>query len=212
MAKIKICGLRRPEDIEAVNVLRPDYCGFIIDFPKSFRSLSRDQIRSLTMGLDPEIPAVGVFVNEPVELVAELLNDGIIAIGQLHGQEDEVYISKLRRLTDKPLIKAFSIKAKEDVEQALECSADYILLDQGAGGSGQVFDWNLVPRIERPWFLAGGLGIENLPQALDQLQPWAVDLSSSLETAPSEGRYKDFEKMRRAIELVRMNGMTEKQS
>ncbi len=207
MTKIKVCGLRRPEDIEMVNQWKPDYAGFIIDFPKSFRSLDREQVRALTVNLDPTILTVGVFVNEPVKLAAELLKDGTLALAQLHGQEDEAYIRNLRSLTDKPIIKAFSIKTAEDVKRALDSSADYILLDQGAGGSGRTFDWNLVPRIKRPWFLAGGLGIENLGQAIERLHPWAVDLSSSLETelyeGPYRGRYKDPKKVRQAVELVR---------
>ena len=120
-------------------------------------------------------------------------------MAQLHGKEDESYMERLRGITDKPLIKAFSIQTKEDMEEALKSSADYILLDQGSGGTGKTFDWSLVPKIERPFFLAGGLGEENLRQAIETTAPWAVDLSSSLET---KGK-KDREKIFRAVELVR---------
>ena len=133
--KIKICGLRRREDILAVNEAKPDYCGFIIEFPSSFRSVTADEVRELVKELDPEIRPVGVFVNAPMELVRTLLDDGTLALAQLHGQEDESYIRELKTYTDKLIIKAFSIKIAEDIEKALQSSADYILLDQGGGGT-----------------------------------------------------------------------------
>lgn len=197
--KIKICGLRRREDILAVNEAKPDYCGFIIEFPKSFRSITADKVRELVKDLAPEIQAVGVFVNAPVELVSGLLNEGTLALAQLHGQENEVYIRELKKLTDKPLIKAFSVKTREDIEKALQSPADYILLDQGSGGTGKVFDWSLIPKIERPFFLAGGIGAENLEQAIREIRPYAVDLSSSVET----DKWKDPEKIRNVVDIVR---------
>lgn len=199
MTKIKVCGLRSKEDIRAVNDAVPDFCGFIVEFPKSFRSISREEVTLLSAGLREGIIPVGVFVNAPIELPARLLEEGAIAAAQLHGQEDEEYIRKLRNYTEKPLIKAFSIKTKEDIQRALACTADYILLDQGGGGTGKPFDWSLVPEIERPYFLAGGLNAQNLEQAVRTLRPWAVDLSSSLET----GRRKDPEKILAAVRTVR---------
>ena len=118
MSRIKICGLRRPEDIAAVNEARPDYCGFIVEYPKSRRSIDRTTLRELVRGLREKIVPVGVFVNAPKELVAELLEEGTIQIAQLHGQESQEYIQELKVLTEKPLIQAFSIKSKEDVERA----------------------------------------------------------------------------------------------
>ena len=197
--KIKICGLRRREDILAVNAVLPDYCGFIIEFPKSFRSVTGDQVRELVRGLDHQICPVGVFVNASEERVAELLNEGTIAMTQLHGQEDEAYIQRLRALTDRPLIRAFSVKTADDVQRAQASSADFILLDQGGGGTGIPFDWSLVPRLSRPFFLAGGLGEDNLAEAIQRLKPYAVDLSSSVET----DRWKDPEKIRRVVEIIK---------
>lgn len=199
MTRIKICGLRTREDICAVNTAKPDFCGFIVEYPKSFRSITAEKLRELTAGLDRGITPVGVFVNAPAELPAKLLEEGTIAAAQLHGKEDEKYIRRLRSYTDKPLIKAFSIKSADDIQQALDCTADYILLDQGGGGTGKTFDWSLVPKITRPYFLAGGLGAENLRRAIDTLNPWAVDLSSSLETQ----RRKDPEKIMTAVRIVR---------
>lgn len=197
--KIKICGLRRREDILAINEARPDYCGFIIEFPKSFRSVTVDKVRELVKDLSPEIKGVGVFVNAPVKFISGLLNDGTLALAQLHGQEDEAYIRELKKLTDKPIIKAFSVKTSEDIEKALQSPADYILLDQGSGGTGMTFDWSLIPKIERPFFLAGGIGEENLEQAIREIRPYAVDLSSSVET----DKWKDPEKIRNVVDIVR---------
>jgi phosphoribosylanthranilate isomerase len=199
--KIKICGLRSSQDILAVNEAKPDFGGFIVEFPKSFRSITRDQLRALTKELDPEIQPVGVFVNAPIELVVELLLEGTIAIAQLHGQEDEEYIRQVQEQTHCPVIKAFSVKTAEDINRALQSPAEYILLDQGGGGTGKTFDWSLIPEISRPFFLAGGLGTQNLHQAVTRIHPWAVDLSSSLETE----RRKDPEKIRQAVELIRQN-------
>ena len=200
MSRIKICGLRRPEDIAAVNGARPDYCGFIVEYPKSRRSIDRTTLRELVRGLREKIVPVGVFVNATKELVAELLEEGTIQIAQLHGQESQEYIQELKVLTEKPLIQAFSIKSKEDVERARESVADYILLDQGSGGTGKVFDWSLAGEVGRPYFLAGGLDVENLREAIGLLHPWAVDLSSSLEI---DGM-KDAGRICQAVEIVRM--------
>lgn len=197
--KIKICGLRRREDILAVNEAKPDYCGFIIEFPRSFRSITADKVRELVRELSPKIRAVGVFVNAPIELVRDLLNDGTLALAQLHGQEDESYIRELKTYTDKLIIKAFSIKTAEDIEKALQSPADYILLDQGGGGTGKTFDWSLIPEIQRPFFLAGGIGTSNLGQAIREIHPYAVDLSSSVETE----KWKDPMKIRQVVDIVR---------
>lgn len=200
--KIKICGLRRPEDIEAVNKFCPDYAGFIVDVPRSFRSVIPEKLKKLTEALRKEIIPVGVFVDAPEELPARLLNEGIIGMAQLHGNEDEEYIKRLRKLTNgRPLIKAFSIKKEEDIARALKSSADYILLDQGKGGTGKAFDWSLIREMNRPFFLAGGIGPANLEQAISEIQPYAVDLSSSVETE----KWKDPEKIRQVVDIIRKN-------
>ena len=196
--KIKICGLKRPEDITYVNEAKPDYCGFIREFPKSSRNVTGDQVRTITANLHPDIIPVGVFVNASLERVEELLLDGTIQIAQLHGQEDEDYIRRIQRNTRHQVIKAFSVKTTQDIELALQSPADYILLDQGSGGTGKTFDWSLIPEITRPFFLAGGLGPDNLVQAVRTIRPYAVDLSSSVET---DG-VKDRSKIVEAVNLV----------
>ena len=197
--KIKICGLKRREDIEAVNEAMPDFCGFIIDCPRSRRNVSKETAAALVKELRKEILPVGVFVNAPVEEVAELLNKKIIAMVQLHGQEDEEYIKRLKELTHRSVIKAFSVKSTGDVQRAAQSSADYVLLDQGSGGTGKAFDWSLVQEMDRLYFLAGGIGIHNLESAVNTLHPFAVDLSSSVET---DG-LKDRKKIIEAVNLVR---------
>lgn len=197
MTKIKCCGLSRMCDIEAANHLMPEYIGFVFA-PKSRRYVSADKARALKQALSPEIKAVGVFVNETPEQIATLTDKGIIDMIQLHGNEDEAYIEKLRTLTDKPIIKAFRIETVADVEKAVQSTADAILLDSGAG-TGKVFNWKLLADIKRPYFLAGGLAPNNIKQALQQLTPDAVDVSSGIET---EGD-KDKEKMAAFIAAVR---------
>lgn len=201
MVKVKLCGMSRTEDIASVNEIRPDFCGFVIEVPKSRRNVSAAQAEKLSAALVSGIVPVGVFVNASLDLVADLLNRGVIGAAQLHGQEDEVYISRLRKMAkvDAQLIQAFSIRTKEDVLRAKKSSADLILLDQGSGGSGQTFDWSLADDVGRPFFLAGGLGSGNLARAIRKVKPWAVDLSSALET---DG-YKDLQKMREAVQIVR---------
>ena len=201
---IKICGLKRPEDIQSVNLAKPDFCGFIVEFPRSSRCVSRELLAELTAQLDPEITPVGVFVNAPVELPAELAESGVIRAIQLHGQEDEEYIRRLRKLigSDIPVIQAFSIQTAEDLRRAAESSADYVLLDQGSGGTGKTFDWSLAEGFTRPFLLAGGLSTDNLAEAIERLSPWAVDLSSSLEI----GGLKDRDKIIEAVNIVRSCG------
>lgn len=199
MIRIKICGLSRPCDIDMVNKAQPDFCGFVVDVPRSRRSVSADQLRVLRQRLSPSVTPVGVFVNAPLVQVAALLNDGTVSLAQLHGQEDAHYIAALRRLTTAPLIQAFRMTDAQDVRRANESAADLILLDNGAGGTGQRFDWTLTHRIDRPFILAGGLTPENLATARAHCKPYAFDLSSGVETAG----YKDANKISAAVAAVR---------
>ena len=195
MTKIKLCGLSRPQDIQAANELSPDYIGFVFA-PKSRRYVPPKRAAELRGLLDPGISAVGVFVRESPETVAALLDCGIIDVAQLHGGEDEDYIAALRELTGQPLIQAFRIDSEQDIAAAEHSTADYVLLDSGNGGTGTVFDWSLLRAIRRPYFLAGGLSVDNVRGAVEALRPFAVDVSSGIET----GGVKDENKM---IEFVR---------
>lgn len=180
MTKIKFCGLTGDCDIDAANELRPEYVGFVFA-PKSKRYVTPERAAELKCRLAAGIEAVGVFVNDNLYHVAELLNRGVIDIAQLHGSEDEEYIGHLRQLTGKPIIRAFRIKTAEDIAEAEKCTADHVLLDSGAG-TGEVFDWKLIKNMKRPYFLAGGLSPDNVENAVEQLSPYAVDVSSGIET------------------------------
>ena len=115
MTRVKLCGMMRPEDIQAVDEIKPEYIGFMFA-KKSRRYVSKEQAKMLKEMLDPAVKAVGVFVNEPVENVADLLNEGIVDMAQLHGVEDEAYICRLRELTgrgeDTFIIKAVQVKSE----------------------------------------------------------------------------------------------------
>lgn len=198
MTKVKFCGLTRECDIEYANRLLPDYIGFVF-VEKSRRYVSQDRARILGKKLDKRISAVGVFVNEPVEQVAFMLNQGIIALAQLHGKEDEAYIGKLRSLTDKPIIKAFSVSEASGPLAAESSTADYILLDNDCGGTGKSFNWNLLCSFQRPFFLAGGISQKNIETALTMVHPYAIDVSSGIEI---DG-VKDYSKMERLMQAVR---------
>ncbi len=195
--KIKFCGLTRPEDIQFANELKPDFIGFVFA-EKSKRFVTPEKAKFLKSKLNPEIPAVGVFVNENPEVVAKISNAGIIDLIQLHGTEDKIYISKLRDLTDKKIIQAFKIQSPDDLKDAEKSFADMILLDSGAG-TGKIFDWRILKNFDRPYFLAGGLNSENVSDAIKILNPYAVDVSSGIET----GGIKNFEKMKNFVRKVR---------
>lgn len=201
MSKIKICGLSRSCDIDFANEAKPDFCGFIIGVPQSRRNVSPEMVRRLAQRLDPDVVPVGVFVNAPMDEITSLAEDGTLRCVQLHGQEDENYIMQLRRRISLPIIKAFRVSCSKDAARAEQSPADHILLDNGAGGTGKTFDWGSLEGITRPYILAGGLGPENLKAAVTWLNPWAVDLSSGVET---DGK-KDRKKIITAVQIVREN-------
>lgn len=223
MIKVKICGLRREEDVRIVNETKPDYIGFVFALRK--REISDETAARLAKLLDPEIQKVGVFVDAPKERVIRLLNEGVIDLAQLHGNEDEAYAAFVREATGKPVIKALELRPeetdsnlptksglsddslRENVKTAVLPdfrAADYLLLDSGKG-SGRKFAWERIPTVEqigKPYFLAGGLSPENVTEALMTLSdrlPYAVDVSSGVET---DG-YKDAGKVRDLIARVR---------
>lgn len=195
--KIKICGLSREEDIEYANQVMPDYIGFVF-WEHSRRYVSHEKAAVLRGLLNPEIQAVGVFVDAPPEEIISLLDEGVIDMAQLHGEETEEDIQYLQAVTGKPIMKAVKVKSRYDVEAWLDSSADYLLFDSGMG-SGVAFDWDLLKDIPREFFLAGGLKPENLKQAVEAVRPYAVDLSSGVET---DG-VKDRSKMQEAVIMMR---------
>ncbi len=202
MTKVKLCGLKRPCDIEWANAFRPDYVGFV--FAGTKRRVTDETAQQLRLRLAADIPAVGVFVNEPIAHIAALVQCGTIQLVQLHGQEDEAYIRRLRQCTDVPIIQAFSVAGPNDIARAEHSPADYILLDHGAGGSGQAFAWSMLKYVKRPYFLAGGLTPDNAVQAL-AFHPYALDISSGIET----NGVKDKEKIKTFMTRVRNTALQE---
>ena len=195
--KIKLCGMFRLEDIEYVNAVKPDFAGFVL--AEGFRrKITKEQAQEFRKILNPAIPAVGVFVNNSCEEVISYLQEGIIQMAQLHGNETEEDIQYIKAVTGKPVMKAVKVTNRYDVEAWLDSSADYLLFDGGTG-SGVPFDWSVLIDIDREFFLAGGLNAGNLMNAIEKIHPYAVDLSSGVET---DG-VKDPEKMREVVRLVR---------
>lgn len=201
MTKIKICGLTRKCDIEAVNQAQPDYIGFV--FAESKRRITPQDAYHLREHLDKRIMAVGVFVDEKIEEILGICSRGTIDIIQLHGQENADYIQSLKSESGKPVIKAVRVQSSEDIKAARKLNSDYLLLDaysdMGRGGTGETFDWSVVERGEKPFFLAGGLNCSNILQAISAVQPFGVDISSGVE---SDG-LKDKGKIIEIVNLVR---------
>ena len=198
MVKIKICGLKRMEDIEIVNKYKPDYIGFV--FADSKRKVSYNLARKMKQNLDPSIKSVGVFVDADIDEILNLYNEGIIEIAQLHGRESEDYIKKLRQKSNCHLkiINSIEMSDKTDLLNYDDSMADYLLLD-GGKGSGKTFNWQLIRNdLKKEFFLAGGLNTDNIPLAIEEFNPFAVDLSSSLET---DG-YKDEIKIKKLMEAI----------
>ena len=208
--RIKICGLYRDEDIDFVNEGRPDYAGFV--FAESPRRVSPALAQYLRFRISDGITPVGVFVNAPIAMITELYHNGIISIAQLHGKEDESYITQLKRLTETKIrqtrvpgikvIKTITINPSSKIpaaSQQIPPNADYLLIDSGAG-SGKTFNWKQLDskNFDKPWFLAGGINIKNIEQAME-LKPFAIDVSSGVET----NGIKDRGKILKLINTVR---------
>ena len=192
MAKLKICGLKRVEDIDYVNELKVDYIGFILSAGYK-RSIDFETAQSLKNRLSKDIKAIGVFVDEDKKYIDYYIKNNIIDIVQLHGNEEPEFCKGF----DVPVIKCFNPDTFSKVD---EYDTDYFLFDSGAG-TGKEFDWSILPECEKPFFLAGGLNEDNICYAMEKVQPYGVDFSSSVET---DG-FKDENKIKRIVETIRNN-------
>lgn len=196
--RIKICGLCRAEDVSYVNEACPDYAGFV--FAKSRRQVSAGQAAALRGLLRREICPVGVFVNERPEAILKLLQEGVIGAVQLHGEETEEEIRYLKQESGKTVIKAVRMTDGGTPEAWKDSCADYLLFD-GGYGEGKVFDWSLADKVKslgKPFFLAGGLNAGNAAEAVRLFQPFALDVSSGVESAGVKDRQKILEFCRAA--------------
>lgn len=200
-AKIKICGISRLEDIVVINETKPDYIGFV--FAKSPRKVSAIQAKKLKQALHPSIKTIGVFVNEPNETILALCRENILDLIQLHGEESAADIEFLQKQTGKPVIKAIRVKTAKDIAAAQNSPADYLLFDtyspDALGGTGKTFGWSQLIGNKKPFFLAGGIGPQNARAAIAQTAPYAIDISSGVES----GGQKDPQKIKNIIDLVR---------
>ena len=209
MVKIKICGIKRIEDVYYVNQYLPDYIGFV--FADTRRKVSLETASLLAKELDPRIQKVGVFVRQEIRLLTEALAGGTVDYLQLHGDEDAAYEEALfenliQHGIDNPqerCIKACRIRGAEDFMRVGETKCGRLLLDTYSqklpGGTGEHFNWDLIQGIDREFFLAGGINVGNIERAIREVKPYAVDVSSSLET---DG-VKDQEKIREFMKKVR---------
>lgn len=199
--KIKICGLTRKEEIGYVNEINPDYIGFIF-YKGSRRYVSINKARELKGALSKSILSAGVFVNEDIDAIKKICEDNIIEVIQLHGDESPAYINELKNVTGKPVIKAIRVQNQNQLSDANGLPADYLLFDtyhKGVyGGTGERFDWNLIRNVRKPFFLAGGIGLEDIQEA-DKLGTYCLDVSSSVETKG----VKDKEKIKEIVIGVR---------
>lgn len=201
MTKIKICGLQSIRDIEIVNNVHPDYIGFV--FAESRRQVNLQQAAEMKEKLDESIAAIGVFVNAEYSEIIQLSRNGIIDGIQLHGDEDAAYIDGLKELLPNPIIKAVRVRNAEQLIAAQSLPCDYLLLDayddRQYGGSGKSFDWSMIPRNNKQFFLAGGLSTDNMVNAITGYHPFCVDVSSSVET----NGVKDEMKIKELVHLIR---------
>ncbi len=205
MTRVKICGLSRLQDIITVNRYMPDYIGFVFA-GGSKRQIDDETAKTLKRALNPFIKAVGVFVNEEIGHIVHLCETDTIDVVQLHGDESEKDILALQKLITKPVIKAVRVRDEKDILKAENLSCDYLLLDayqeKEYGGSGKTFDWSVLRSMEgirKPFYLAGGINLENVMCAVSRFHPYCVDVSSGVET---DG-VKDPQKIRELITKVR---------
>lgn len=200
--KIKICGLYRDEDIDAINSALPDWAGFVIDVPFSHRSVTALRAKQLISKLSTEVSPVGVFFDASPEQVADAAKLANLQAVQLHGAETNDNIKLIRQLLydrdiDCQVWKAFKVKGDASIQAANASLADIVLLDGGVG-EGRAFNWQLCTKMERPFIIAGGLTPQSISDAL-ATGAMACDLSSGVET----DKMKDPLKIEAAVAAAR---------
>lgn len=201
--KIKLCGIKRLDDIQYINEFKPDYAGFILS--EGFRrSVDPNTFCKLKSHIDKNIKTVGVFVNEPLEYILEYYNEGLDVI-QLHGDETAEYLQKLKKMVKCKIWRAVRVKCTADITSADNMGADLLLLDSFSekkyGGTGKTADWNIISsvNIKTPFFLAGGLNINNIGAAVKTVNPYGIDISGGIET----NGFKDRNKIEIIMKLIR---------
>lgn len=202
MISVKFCGMRRKEDIQYANECRPDYVGFILTDGFK-RTVSKEDFLALEKGLDKNIKRVGVFVNERPHNILELAEH--LDVIQLHGDEDHTTVFYYSDVTNCEIWKAVRAKSPEDIERYKWNHIDKLLIDSfsedSVGGTGKRIDTEIVKnaKIEKPFFIAGGITAENIAEIVRDTKPYGVDISSGIET---DG-FKDLQKMKKIMQILR---------
>lgn len=203
---IKICGITKLEEIEALNLLKPEYIGFV--FTESKRKVDSKEARILFDNLDKDIKSVGVFRNNSIQFILDVLDRVPLYAVQLHGDENQDFILELQSKANCEIWKAVSIRNKEDMIRAMEYSVDTLVLDGSNPGSGEIFPWECLDGVSfnKRVLLAGGINEENVLDGIEKVKPDGIDLSSGVETINDQGkRIKSKEKMKKLIDKVRNN-------
>ncbi|HLO51656.1 MAG TPA: phosphoribosylanthranilate isomerase [Kamptonema sp.] len=205
--RVKICGITKLEQGQAIAQLGAAALGFIC-VPASERYIKPGRIRAIVEQLPQKIKCIGVFANTTIETICQVVIETQLNGVQLHGDENSEFCDRLRQsLPEIEIIKALRVKTPETLEQAAIYAAhvDTLLLDayhpHQLGGTGKTIDWTSLQQFRPscPWLLAGGLTPDNILEALKQLQPSGIDLSSGLEIAPGD---KDLVKVARLFEMI----------
>lgn len=193
MTRVKICGLSTPEAVDAAVAAGADYIGFV--FAPSRRQVSLEQAADLARRVSGSTRTVGVFVSPSLAELQEAIKAVPLDLVQIHGDFDESLLGQL----PVPTIRALQVT--QGSEGSLDTLADYLLFDAPVAGSGQTFDWQLLEKksISKPFFIAGGLTVDNLAEAKRLFNPYAVDVSSGVETDGS----KDLTKIKKFIERAK---------
>ncbi len=195
MTKVKICGITNYEDAAHAAILGADYIGFNF-YENSPRHVDESEVKKFIDRLPKNTRKVGVFVNHDPEKVEKIVKSLDLDLIQLHGDESPAYCSKLRAKTKRQVIKAFRVKGKEGLEKIKDYHVDYLMFDSHEeglfGGTGKTFDWKIIKRANKPFFLSGGLNPKNVKEAIRAAKPYAVDAASGVE---ANKRKKDYKKM-----------------
>lgn len=201
---VKICGITEIEEIEELNKLKPDYVGFV--FAESKRKVNKEYAKIMISKLNKDIKSVGVFRNNKFNEILSILKEIRLDVIQLHGDEDEDFIYKLKEKTNCEIWKAFSVRSYKDLLIVNKYPVDTILLDGSEPGSGEVFPWEILKKssISKNVLLAGGINEDNITEAINKIRPYGIDVSSGVESINRNGqRLKDKIKMEKLIKKVR---------